>query len=118
MTGGGGEGGGGEGGSPGDIGGGGAQSAESPAKSKLRPKPAPDPVYATVNVASMYPSCGRKKNCTPRLAWSSLNDSGFVGKSSESSAVLSAVPVKVRVRSSTTTLEEVTLPDAARSGFL
>ena len=118
MTGGGGEGGGGEGGSAGGAGGGGAQSAESPAKSKLRPRPGPDPAYVTVNVASMYPSCGRKKNCTPRLAWSSLNDSGFVGKSSSSSAVpFRAVPVNMRVCSLTTTLETMLLPDAARRGF-
>ena len=43
-------------------------SAESPEKSSERPVHVPLPVYVTVNVASMYPFCGRKKNCTPRLA--------------------------------------------------
>ena len=46
----------------GGRGGGGAQSAESPAKSKLRPVHVPVPMYETENVASMYPSSGVKKN--------------------------------------------------------
>ena len=78
------EGGGSDGGSTGGKGGGGVHSAESPANSKLRPVQLPVPEYDTENVASMYPSSGRKKNCMPRLAWSAVSAFGSVGLSPES----------------------------------
>lgn len=57
----------GDGGVRGGNGGGGAHSDESPAKSRLPPVQLP-PVDEIVYVASMNPSCGLKKSCTPLLA--------------------------------------------------
>ena len=51
---------GGDGGSRGGAGGGGVHSAESPAKSRLRPVGV-ERLLLTEKVASMYPSSGRKK---------------------------------------------------------
>jgi hypothetical protein len=78
----------------GGNGGGGAQSAESPAKSRLRPVHVPFPIYETENVASIYPSSGVKKNCTPLDACSSERDCGSVGLSELAPR---NVPVKVFV---------------------
>jgi hypothetical protein len=69
-----------DGGVKGGKGGGGAHSAESPANRRFRPVHVSLPV--TLNVASMYPSSGAKKNCTPLAAWSSVSDVGSVGWSS------------------------------------
>lgn len=61
----------------------------------------------------MYPSAGRKKNCTPRLAWSSLSTVGSDGSAAAtpSAGELNTVPV-----SSCCTLEPIALSVVGRSG--
>jgi hypothetical protein len=70
-------------------------------------------VYETAKVASMKPRCGRKKNCTPRLACASLSACGSVGMSD---ALAGAVPVNWRVAWLTKMVDCTSLSDAARSG--
>jgi hypothetical protein len=105
------------GGGDGGCGGGGAHSAESPAKSRLRPVQllpmSPSPTYHTRNVASMCPSSGRKKNCTPRDACSFVRAVGSVGLSDGDPA---AVDVNVCVASLTCTVELIRSPELGRRG--
>ena len=63
----------------------------------------------------MKPWRGRKKNCTPLLACSSVSVCGSVGLSAGEPT---AVPVKVRVATSAWTWEATTAPELARSGIL
>ena len=89
------------------------QSAESPANSRLRPVPTPEPLYTTSNSASTYPSSGRKKNCTPFAACTSVKFCGSLGLFVD---VPAAVDVNVWVAVSTATLEVIALPDEGVSG--
>ena len=66
----------------------------------------------------MYPSLGRKKNCTPLLACSAFTDLGSVGASSRSADVWAAVPVNVLVAALAKTLDVTSAPSLARSGTL
>ena len=76
-------------------------------------------MYDTLKVASMYPKRGRKKNCTPLLACSSVSSVGLVGLPTMSLIPPSAaVPTKVRVAMSTWTAVPKLAPDMARSGVL
>ena len=109
---------GGNGGGSGGIGGGGSQRALSPANIRFRPVQVPLPLYDTVYVASMKPRRGLKKNCTPRLACSSVNAVGSVGLPTRSSSSPGCVPVNVRVSSFTKTVDKTSLPDDERSGVL
>jgi len=109
---GGGEGGGGDGGGMGGIGGGGAQSAESPANSRLRPVQ-PGVLERTANVPSTKPCFARKKSCRPLLACASVSARGSVGLSNASPR---AVAVNVAVLRSTLTVEVIGLFDAGRRG--
>ena len=98
----------------GGRGGGGVQSAESPAKSRLRP------VHAMLNeltakVASMTASLDLKKSWTPRLACCSVSIIGSVGLSAESPR---SVELNVRVLSLTCTVEANTTSFAGRRGVL
>ena len=69
----------------------------------------------TVYVTSITPFWGRKKSCTPRLAWSSVSTCGSVGSSAD---VPAAVDVNVCVYSFAYTIESMSFPDAAHSGVL
>ena len=66
----------------------------------------------------MKPCCGRKKNCTARLAATSLTAVGSLGLSA---GVPAAVDVKtpgvVSVRSLTSTVLVTSFPELGRSGF-
>ena len=98
----------------GGRGGGGAQSAESPAKRRLRPvHPRVD--ERTAYVPSTKPYCARKNSCTPLLACTSVSVCGCVGLSELSPR---AVAVNVCVFWSTPTVETMSLFDAGRSGVL
>ena len=73
----------------------------------------------TEKVASMKPCCGRKKNCTARLAATSLTAVGSLGLSA---GVPAAVDVKTpgveSVRSDTSSVLVTSFPELGRSGVL
>ena len=91
-------------------------NAESPANKRLRPVASAElNVVCTLKVALTYPSSGRKKICTPRLACTSVR---LVGSDGLSSAVPEAVEVKMPFSSLTSTDEVMSLPEVGRSGVL
>ena len=61
----------------------------------------------------MYPTDGRKKNCTPRLAWSSLSTVGLDGSSAASP---SDGDVNTLPESSSMTFGATSLSELGRSG--
>ena len=89
-------------------------SAESPAKSRLRPVGV-ERLLLTEKVASMYPSSGRKKIWTARLAATSLNVVGSLGLSA---GVPAAVEVKIPAASFTSRVVATSFPELGRSGVL
>jgi hypothetical protein len=70
-------------------------------------------MYTTSNSASTYPSSGRKKNCTPFAACTSVRFCGSLGLFLESPA---AVEMNVCVAVSMARLDVITLPDDGTSG--
>ena len=81
---------------------------------RLRPVQLP----LTEKVASIYPSRGQKKNCTPRLACSSVSACGSVGLPNTSGCAPACVPVKVREAVLTSKLELTVFPELGLSGVL
>ena len=89
-------------------------SAESPAKSRFRPVGVVMRLL-TEKVASMYPSSGRKKICTARLAATSLSEDGSLGLSA---GVPDAEDVKIPAPALTSTVLATLFPELGRSGVL
>ena len=79
----------------------------------LREAGVSDPVHSTVATSSTKPSFGFTKNDTPRAACASVSAAGSVGLSDVSPI---SVPRYSPVAGSTSSVEEMALFEAGRSG--